>query len=160
MKKWTMRFVPLFGALLLVGAGCFGAKTRSNVNASGTNASNASDVNASAVNAGVNAGANVNAEADVNAGLAARTIKVKASQFKFDPVEINVKLGEKVKLEIESLDVDHGFALPTFNVNAMLKAGTTTTVEFTADKKGNYPFFCSVFCGSGHGNMRGAIIVE
>lgn len=152
-----MRIVPMLGALLLVGAGCMGAKTQSNVNVSvNASAGNESAGSEGAVNAGVNAGAGVNVEL----GGEVRTIKVKANQFKFEPIEIMVKQGDTVKLEVESVDVDHGIAIPAFNVNAMLKAGTTTTVEFVADKKGNYPFFCSVFCGSGHGSMRGALIVE
>lgn len=109
------------------------------------------------VNSGLNL--NVNAGGTVSTSLI-KTVKVTAKQFTFEPAEIRVKQGTTVTLEIASTDVDHGIALPAFNVNSILKAGTTTSVTFLADKKGSYPFFCSVFCGSGHGSMRGTLIVE
>jgi cytochrome c oxidase subunit 2 len=86
--------------------------------------------------------------------------KMTAKQFAFDPAVINVKLGDQVKITIKSLDVTHGFALPEFGVNETLVPGKETVVEFTADKKGEFPFFCSVVCGSGHSEMTGKLIVE
>lgn len=91
---------------------------------------------------------------------AARTISITAKQFTFDPPEIRVKQGEKVKLVLVSEDVTHGFSLPAFGINETLEAGKTVTAEFTADKKGTFPFNCSVFCGSGHGGMRGTLVVQ
>ena len=31
--------------------------------------------------------------------------------------------------------------------------------EFTADKPGTFPFECWIFCGMGHGKMKGELIV-
>ena len=89
-----------------------------------------------------------------------KEFKVTAKQWSFDPAEIRVKQGDKVKLTITSVDVTHGFAIPDFKVNQRLEPGKTETVEFTADKKGTFSFFCNVQCGSGHGSMRGKLIVE
>lgn len=110
----------------------------------------------------VNVNVNANLVPDVNAGvvMAAKVVKITAKQFSFDPAEVRVKLGEKVRLEVTSVDVEHGIAVPAFNLDATLKPGTTTKLEFTADKTGGFPFFCNVFCGSGHGGMRGTLIVE
>ena len=71
-----------------------------------------------------------------------------------------MKLGDKVRLKVKSIDVDHGLAIPEFGVNLILKPNELQTVEFVADKKGEFPFFCSVYCGVGHGGMRGKLIVE
>lgn len=87
-------------------------------------------------------------------------INITAKQFEFVPSEITVSEGSTVRLSIESVDVDHGFALTAFGVSENLQAGETTTVEFVADKTGTYSFFCNVFCGQGHGSMRGTLIVE
>lgn len=89
-----------------------------------------------------------------------KSFTVTAKQWGFDPATITVKKGDRVKLAIKSLDVSHGFALSAFNVNQNLEPGQEVTVEFVADKTGSFSFFCSVFCGSGHGGMRGTIIVE
>ena len=83
-----------------------------------------------------------------------------ARTWAFEPSEIRVNKGDRVKLTITSVDVAHGFAIPEFNVNARLEPGQQTTVEFTADKAGTFSFFCSVVCGSGHSGMRGTLVVE
>ena len=85
---------------------------------------------------------------------------VTAKQFEFVPSTIKVKQGQKVILHIKSLDVTHGFALPDYKINAYLEPGKEVTVEFVADKKGTFTFFCSVPCGSGHRSMKGTLVVE
>lgn len=87
-------------------------------------------------------------------------IQVTARQWSFDPNTITVKKGDKVKLIITSQDVTHSFSLPGYNINVQLSSGTPMIVEFTADKVGEFPFRCSVFCGSGHSSMAGTLIVE
>ncbi|KKP67701.1 MAG: cytochrome c oxidase subunit II [Candidatus Roizmanbacteria bacterium GW2011_GWA2_35_19] len=83
-----------------------------------------------------------------------------AKQWSFDPALIKVKQGDKVRLKITSVDVSHGIAIPDFDVKADLKPNVETTVDFTADKKGEFTFFCSVLCGQGHTEMSGKLIVE
>lgn len=87
-------------------------------------------------------------------------IDVVAEQFKFSPNPIRVKYGDRVVLNITSNDVTHGFALPDFNINEVLNPGQTVRVEFIANKKGRFGFYCSVPCGAGHVGMRGNVIVE
>lgn len=87
-------------------------------------------------------------------------IDMTAKQWEFNPGIVTVREGSKVKLNIKSIDVTHGFALPDFGVSENLAPGNTVTVEFTADKKGTFTFFCSVFCGSGHRDMKGTLVVE
>lgn len=87
-------------------------------------------------------------------------INMIARQWEFEPSTITVKKGDKVRLNIRNIDVTHGFAIFEFGVNERLAPGKTTTVEFIADKKGEYIFFCSVQCGKGHSDMKGKLIVE
>jgi cytochrome c oxidase subunit 2 len=89
-----------------------------------------------------------------------KTIEMTAKQFEFDPSTIRVKKGTPVKLLITSTDVTHGFSIPDFNVSATLVPKKTTTVEFTPDKTGTFPFSCNIICGSGHVDMKGTLIVE
>src|SRR5580698_4233553 len=77
-------------------------------------------------------------------------IKVTAKKYEFDPSVIRVKRGEHVRLVVTALDHDHGFKLDALNIDQLLRKGEATTVEFTADKAGTYPFECSHFCGLGH----------
>ena len=83
-----------------------------------------------------------------------------AKQFEFTPNSIEVNQGDKVKIKIKSVDVEHGIAIPEFGVSKTFTPGEEVTVEFIADKKGEYTFFCNVFCGQGHRQMRGTLIVR
>jgi cytochrome c oxidase subunit II len=94
------------------------------------------------------------------AQTASEEIKMTAKKYEFNPKVIHVKQGAHVKLVITALDHDHGFKLEAFDVDQLLKKGEATTVEFTADKAGTFPFACSHFCGLGHKNMKGELIVE
>lgn len=87
-------------------------------------------------------------------------ISVTAKKWKFDPDQIIVNKGERIKLSIKSIDVAHGFSLPDFDINTRLEPGETKVVEFIANKAGTFSFFCSVYCGSGHSDMKGTLIVN
>ncbi len=89
-----------------------------------------------------------------------RDFSMIAKKWQFDPSTINVKQGDKIRLKIKSIDVTHGFSLLDFNINENLEPGKEVVVEFIADKKGEFSFFCSVFCGSGHSGMKGKLIVN
>ena len=97
-------------------------------------------------------------EDSTNAGVV--EFNMIAKQWEFDPGTITVSRGDKVILHIKSVDVTHGFALPDFGISQILEPGKEVTIEFIADKKGTFTFFCNVPCGSGHLSMRGTLVVE
>jgi len=88
-----------------------------------------------------------------------KVIRVKAKKFEFSPGEIIIKKGEPVTLELTSEDRTHGFNLPDFGVRAEVKPGTVSRVSITPDKTGRFSFACDVFCGSGHEDMSGTLVV-
>ena len=90
----------------------------------------------------------------------ANEIKVSAKKYEFSPSAIHVKKGDHVKLVITATDHDHGFKLEAFQIDQSLKKGEATTVEFSADRAGTFPFECSHFCGLGHKKMKGELVVE
>jgi len=90
---------------------------------------------------------------------AIRVIKVTAKKFEFKPSVITVRKGEIVQLELTTSDRRHGFDAPDFNIHAEIKPGAPTRVQFKPDKAGHFPFRCSVFCGDGHEEMTGEIVV-
>ena len=89
-----------------------------------------------------------------------KEVNITAKQWSFEPAEIIVNQGDKVRLNINSVDVAHGFAISEYNINKTVAPGETATVEFTADKPGEFTFYCSVFCGEGHRNQTGVLIVK
>jgi cytochrome c oxidase subunit 2 len=90
---------------------------------------------------------------------AEQVIHLTAKRFEFTPGELTVKKGEPVVIEIKSEDVGHGFSLPDFKVRARIEPGKTATVRFTPDRAGRFTFACDVFCGDGHEEMSGTLIV-
>ena len=61
--------------------------------------------------------------------------------------------GQKVRITLSASDVDHGFWIPAFMVQAQASPGQTTQVEFTADKVGEFPGRCNILCGRSHSQM-------
>ena len=94
------------------------------------------------------------------AAPAVHEIKMTAKKYEFNPEEIRVKQGEKVRLLITATDRSHGFEVKDLGIKVRLEEGKETPVEFTADKPGEYKFNCSVRCGWRHGSMTGKLIVE
>jgi cytochrome c oxidase subunit 2 len=54
----------------------------------------------------------------------------------------------------------HGFKVPALNIRADLPPGTVTRVRLTPEKAGTYDFLCDNFCGAGHEQMEGRIVVK
>jgi len=89
-----------------------------------------------------------------------RVFEMTASRFRFEPETLQVTEGDRVRLIVRSTDTGHGFAIKKLNVKvAVPKTGDPVTVDFVADKPGTYEFKCSEYCGSGHGRMKGQLVV-
>src|SRR5262249_25635295 len=94
------------------------------------------------------------------AGKPERVIHITAKRFEFAPATIELKVGEPVILELSSLDRKHGFAAPDLHINAVIQPGKPTRVRLVPDRPGTFEFHCSVFCGSGHEDMTGQLVVR
>ena len=88
-----------------------------------------------------------------------RVIRVVARKFEYEPREIRLKRGEPVVLEFTTLDVIMGFNSYDFGVRTDIVPGTVTRLRLTPDKAGEFVFYCDVFCGNGHEDMDGKLIV-
>ena len=89
-----------------------------------------------------------------------REIRIAAKRFEYTPSSITVKKGEPITLLLTSEDRIHGFKMPDFNLRTDITPGQVTTVRLTPDRVGRFAFFCDVFCGGGHEEMEGTMIVE
>ncbi len=89
-----------------------------------------------------------------------REFTIKAKQFEFIPGAIEVNQGDDVVLKITSIDVQHGFTIADFGVEEILKPNTEVVVKFKADKQGTFTFYCSYYCGGGHPDMHGKLVVR
>jgi cytochrome c oxidase subunit II len=88
-----------------------------------------------------------------------QVIKVTAKRFEYSPSVITVKLNVPVVLELTTLDRLHGFEVPDLKLQSEIKPGEVSRVRFVPDKVGTFAFHCNIFCGSGHEDMSGQIVV-
>ncbi len=96
-------------------------------------------------------------------------IRAIKDEWRFDPDYFEVEAGDKVILNIfNEDDYDHGLALEAFGINKRMPPNSWTKLEFVANRTGEFPFYCSVSCGSGevngikrtHFDMTGKMIVK
>jgi cytochrome c oxidase subunit 2 len=87
-------------------------------------------------------------------------IKITARQWRFTPEEIHLVSGQAAILEIVSLDVTHGFDVPDLGVRVDVNPGAPVRIPVQPQHVGTYAFHCDVFCGDGHEEMSGRIVVE
>jgi cytochrome c oxidase subunit 2 len=89
-----------------------------------------------------------------------RVNQIVAKRLTWEPAEIQVAVGERVRLVLRTADGLHGIELKKFKINKEIPRGNKpVTLEFTADEAGRFPFLCSEYCGDGHDDMKGVLVV-
>jgi cytochrome c oxidase subunit 2 len=103
-----------------------------------------------------NGGASPAAQADMP-----HVIDVIAKRFAFEPSQIEVTVGERVVLSVRSADGVHGVEIKKFKVKQEVpRGGDPVRIEFTATDAGRFPIVCSEYCGDGHEDMKGVLVVQ
>ncbi len=92
-------------------------------------------------------------------GRTERTIHMGVRQYVWEPATITAKQGELVRLIVHNADVLHGLVIPELGVDQDIPPDGAV-IEFVASKAGSFEFFCSIWCGEGHMEMRGRLVVE
>jgi cytochrome c oxidase subunit II len=89
-----------------------------------------------------------------------REIPVVAKKFSFEPARVEVTEGERIRLVVTSADGVHGLEIKKFHVNKKVpRGGEPITIDFVAGAPGEYPIICSEYCGNGHEEMKGTLVV-
>ncbi len=80
------------------------------------------------------------------------------------PDVIEVNKGDHVTIHLTNVeaakDATHGFAISDYNINLSVEPGEVETVEFTADRSGVFPYYCTEFCSALHLEMTGHLLVK
>lgn len=79
---------------------------------------------------------------------------IKAFRFGYDPNTITVNKGDEVKIIIDNTDTLHGIRIPDLGIKG------NEILEFTANKTGEFIWYCTNMCGEGHREMSGKLIVK
>jgi cytochrome c oxidase subunit II len=89
-----------------------------------------------------------------------RVIEIVARRFTWEPAEVQVTVGERIRLVLRTADGLHGIEIKKFKIAKEIPRGNkAVTVDFTADEAGRFPILCSEFCGDGHDDMKGMLVV-
>ncbi len=89
-----------------------------------------------------------------------RTFNVDGTPFAFSVKEMKVKQGDTVKIVFTNKEGFHDWVIDEFNARTkQIAAGKSETIEFVADKKGTFEYYCSVGSHRAMG-MKGNLIVE
>lgn len=86
-------------------------------------------------------------------------VRIVAKRYEFVPSEVRLKKGVTTVLELTSADVPMGFSAPDFKMRVDVWPLKPTRLRITPEKTGTFTFVCDVFCGSGHEDMQGTIVV-
>jgi cytochrome c oxidase subunit 2 len=90
-----------------------------------------------------------------------RVIEILAKRFAFEPAVVEVAVGETVRLVVRSGDGAHGFAIEKLDVSREIpRGGDPVVIDLVARDAGRFPILCSEYCGSGHDDMKGALVVR
>ncbi len=74
--------------------------------------------------------------------------------------ELHIPVGEPVHLDLRSVDVIHGFWVPSLQGKRDVIPGHDNTLWITADKPATYRGECTEFCGPEHANMNFIVVAE
>lgn len=93
---------------------------------------------------------------EANATGEVKEFTIDATNFEFDLKEIKVNQGDTVKVTLKNSEGLHAVKFDGYNKEVQ----GDETITFVADKVGEFEYICSIFCGTGHDDMVGTLIVE
>lgn len=73
---------------------------------------------------------------------------------------LRLQEGVTYTIHLSALDVNHGFSLYPANLNIQVIPGYDYGLRITPNQPGEYRIVCNEFCGVGHHQMLGSIVVE
>lgn len=89
-----------------------------------------------------------------------RTIDITLSRDAFSPRQIEVRLGERVRLNLTSTDGAHGFEVKELGLNARIPAGgETVTLDLTPTDPGTFDIKSSDECGDCNSGIIARLVV-
>jgi cytochrome c oxidase subunit II len=74
--------------------------------------------------------------------------------------QLDIPVGQKIKLELTAKDVIHSFWVPNLGGKKDAVPGHTTSLWIQANQPGTYKGQCTEFCGDGHADMLITIVAH
>ncbi len=89
-------------------------------------------------------------------------VYVQARQYSYSPAVLRLERDVPYRFRIMSMDTDHGASIQFRGAAYMIRAPAEHVVEkvLVFREAGEYPVYCTVYCGLGHDLMKAKIVVE
>ena len=85
----------------------------------------------------------------------------KRQEVRIQPWNCRGSVKHTVRIHLKALDREHGFEIKSIKDSCVkFKPDEPVTVEFYAGKAGEFEFTCCKFCGLGHKEMKGELIIK
>jgi nitrous oxide reductase len=95
------------------------------------------------------------------ANVAIKEVNISAKKYEYNPGSVVVPINTLMRIHLKALDREHGFEIKSIKDSCVkFKPDEPVIVEFYADKAGEFEFTCCKFCGFGHKEMKGEIIIK
>jgi heme/copper-type cytochrome/quinol oxidase subunit 2 len=88
-----------------------------------------------------------------------RVYRVEAARFAYSPAVLKANPGDRVTIELVSMDVVHGLEIDGYGLGITSDPGQPASMTFVADRIGTFRMRCSVTCGAMHPFMIGKLQV-
>ena len=89
-----------------------------------------------------------------------REFIITAKDFHFTPNRLEVTQDDLVKVTVRSEDVAYSLTIDEYRLSKRVPAGGETTIEFRADRAGNFPFYSNLTSDTRHNQTRGELVVR
>lgn len=89
-----------------------------------------------------------------------RVINIEVYKLVCNPDIIVINHGEKIRLILNVLDVEHGFKVEELGINVKVQPGKENIIEFYAEKSGIYELKCYVPYADNQKKLNGWFVVK
>lgn len=83
---------------------------------------------------------------------------LQAQMWRWTPI-LKLHKDQTYRLHVSSMDLQHGFSVLPININFQVLPGYDHVITVTPTMSGEYTIVCNEFCGIGHHQMTGKIVV-
>lgn len=135
MSRTSKQIVVVVIAVLLVAAGAWAWNNQTRSNKGNMNTKEAPKT------------LEESTESATDAGTTAKTVEVtmEAGNYYFAPKTITAKQGDTIKITLTGKGMMHNFVIDELGVkSSSVQPGNSTTITFTASKKGTFTYYCSI----------------
>lgn len=92
-------------------------------------------------------------------GERSRHVAVSATMCGYDPTHVEANRGDLITVLFHANDVAHSFVIDDYRIAKRAQAGQTVTLEFLAERAGQFSYYCNIEHEHTCAQSRGLLVV-